>query len=286
MFYEYPSATLRVMSPRKLPLTPTVITDKNGKVTTVHKRDKEQSSDSKFPAPALSDSVETASPSLVRVMAMVSKRERESDQPPLRDRKSLAKLHGLMLRAKRRDSDLNDDLTIQQQGTLARLDNHQTEVLISAYGKEGFPLACSLMYGTVSLGQLCGFAALYEPDLLMSGDWGGTDIEKARNHLDRYVGVYALLRKQLGLNHDSYSDMSKEDEESLKRIRRFMLLYGALCDLGQKGKMDQGLVDYMLDGRNDARSAVTVIRETGSTDLSSIRGIVEGASKPVAEGWL
>lgn len=275
------------MSPRKLPLTPTVITDKNGKVTTVHKRDREQVSDAKFPAPALLDSVETASPSLARIMAMVSKRERESDQPPLRDRKSLAKLHELMLRAKRRDSDLDEDLTIQQQGILARLNNHQTETLISAYEKEGFSLACSLMYGTISIGQLCGFAALYEPDMLMASDWGGTDIERARNSLDRYVGAYALLRKQLGLSYDSYSDMSYEGEESLKRIRRFMSLYGALCDLGSRGrKMDQGLMDYMLDDRTDAKGVVAVIRETGNTEVPFIRGVLEGASKPVAEGWL
>jgi hypothetical protein len=46
------------------------------------------------------------------------------------------------------------------------------------------------------------------------------------------------------------------------------------------------LVEYATSGEQNIHDVASAIRDTGSNDLTVIRGVLEGVAAPVAEGWL
>jgi hypothetical protein len=267
------------MTPRNNDLKPTVITDRNGKVTTVHKKDQRAFVPSRpMPSPSIISGNQSAS--LERTLTLAAKRKCK-DGP--RNKESLEALHNLLADPE------TGEAGWQQQGFLALLDNRQTEVVIGAMSKEGFPDALNLMHNVYSTGQIVGFASLYEEDLFVPpSKAASSEVDKARINMQLWGSAHDQLRKLdlLDANYDAYSDLSTLDSSGKEQVSTFLRLYGAVKELGHKGKMPQDLIDFALSNSHDINDVVSAMRSTRSMDPIFLRGVLDGIEAPVAGGWL
>lgn len=266
------------MTPRNNDLTPTVITDRNGKVTTVHKRERASAQSRQMPSPSLTFGEQAAS--LERTLTIAGRRKCK-DGP--RNKASLETLHNLLADPE------TGEAGWQQQGFIALLDNRQTEVMIGAMPKKGFSDVLDLMHNVYSTGQIVGLASLYEEDLFIQpSQAAGSELDKARINMTLWGSAHSELRKLdvLASNYDTYSDLSTLDSSGKAQASIFLRLYGAVKELGHKGKMPQDLLDFALGNSHDIKEVVSVMRTTQSMDPIFLRGVLDGIEAPVAGGWL
>lgn len=267
------------MTPRNNDLTPTVITDRNGRVTTVHKKDQRVPAQSRsMPLPSIVSDRKSAS--LERTLTYADRRKCK-DGP--RNKESLEALHNLLADPE------TGEAGWKQQGFIGLLDNRQTEVMISAMSKKGFPDVLDLMHNVYSTGQIVGFASLYEDDMFMPPDQtASSEADKARIKVELWGSAHSQLRKLevLGPEYDTYTDMSALDSSRKARASAFLRLHAAMGELGHKNWMPQDLLEFALDDHHEIKDVVAAMRSTRSTDPMVLRGVMSGIEAPVAEGWL
>ena len=272
------NATLTCMNTRKTHLTPTVVTDKNGKTTTVHKRPPVEAKASRLPAPSM-QAASSQPASLERVLTIIAKKQED------RDLEAVVRLHGLLANPETGEADLNG------QTLLARFNNRQTDVVIKALEtqKDFLPIL-RIVYGVYSIDQAAGFAAVYEPDLFVQPSQANAPlVQRVRINHETLGAASPHLRnnKLLGEQHaDYYKDLSRYSDEELAPVKSFLRLYGAMAALGRKGNPPKELIEFALHGGHDIKNIVAAIGEKGITDPVALRGVLEGAAAPVAEGWL
>jgi hypothetical protein len=274
-------AILISMSTSKPPLTPTVITDRNGRVTTVHKKESRiATSKRQLPAPDLG--MDGRSSSLERLMALADRHA--ALKGITRDKDQMAKLHDLLADPATGRAD------VRWQALIGRFDDIQTKAVITALeSKEGFKPVMEEMDQRFSAGQIAGFAAVYDPDIFAPSELSDApEHDKVQISIERYSKAYHHLRRSelLGGEYDSYGDMAKNDPEKLRVVESYYRLYSALNDAGHLGMVPKELVEYATSGEQNIHDVASAIRDTGSNDLTVIRGVLEGVAAPVAEGWL
>jgi hypothetical protein len=268
------------MTPREANLTATVITDRNGKVTTVHKKD--QTTPALYrpiPSPVLRGGNQAAS--LERTLALA---ERRSGRYGSRNLEGIEQLHSLLA-----DQETGE-ASIAEQALISLLDDRQTEVMIeAAQTKEGFLPALRLMHGRLSTGQIAGFAALYEKDMFVPpSQESDPETKKASTNMELWAASYEHLKRHspLGEEYETYTDLSRLDTSGRARAKSFFRLCGVMNEIGHTKKFPQSLVDFTLDGDYDIKEVVSAMRSTKSIDPIVLRGVIEGIEAPVAEGWL
>lgn len=233
-----------------------------------------------LPAPDLKQ--DGQSYSLERVSTLLSKRERISGVR--RDRANVTKLHDMLADPETGEADL------RWQVLIPRLDNGQTEAVISALeSEEGFRAILEAAEKTLSTGQIAGLAALYEPDMFIPPALAkAAEQEKVDLTIVKFTKGHKLLRRSelLGLEYETYTDLSKLSEDKLRLAADFYRLYSARWDNEDYGAMPKEMVKLAFHDGYDMNDVVTVVRETGSSDPAVIRGVLEGVAAPVAEGWL
>lgn len=268
------------MTSREANLTATVITDRNGKVTTVHKKEQTTPAPHRpIPSPVLRGGNQAAS--LERTLALA---ERRSGRHGLRNLKSIEKLHSLLADPK------TGEAGIAEQALISLLDNRQTEVMIeAAQTQDGFLPALKLMHGMLSTGQIAGFAALYEKDMFIPpSQEKDPEIENARINMGLWAASYEHLKRHspLGDEYETYTDLSRLDSSGRSRAKAFFRLCGVMNELEHTKKFPQDIVDFALDGGHDIKEVVSAMRATRSLDPIVLRGVIAGIQAPVAEGWL
>jgi len=277
------------MTARDTNLTPTVITDRNGKVTTVHKRLNERSKTAKaLPSPT-TQKLASSSSSLERVLTILS-----SPHLPYRSRnlESAKKIHALLANKE------SGEVDVTGQSLIVRLKDHQADAVLEALAtQEDFASIITAMHGSYSVGQIAGFASVYEPDLFVPPSRADASDEEKRTLNMRLFGTgYALLKRNQLLGprsdiyddltrSDIYDDLSSQDAEGRKLVQSFFMLWSVIDEIGRT-KMPPELVDFSMQGDHDIKAVVAAIRATGSVDPVVIRGVINGMESSVAEGWL
>lgn len=260
-------------------LTPTVITDRNGKITTVHKKTDGMSRASAMPPPALS----IRPRSLDRVLEAFHRRSANSTvELPSED--ELATLHSLMAAGAK-----GGEITSYKQIFLSLIGSRgrdKVTALIDAYRKEGFKQLFNATHESYSAGQLVGIASLYEPEFFCN-DSATNSGAKTEARTRGYVMLFHAIRECEHLEQVDPNNLTETSPDTFKQVKSYAHLFAACRDVDNSLRnVDGELVKYALSDGVSAEEVAGIIRENRTVDVVTIRGIIEGVPKAVAQGWL
>lgn len=263
------------MSNRKSSLTPTVITDRNGRITTVHKKDDASPAPLKrLPPPT---GLNKISASLERTLTLAKRRPGEP-----RNIGDLYRVHALLA-----DQETGES-SIREQAFIALLDNRQTKVMVDALSKDGLAEIVRGMFDYLSTGQIVSFSCVYEPDLFSSFYEGKPDSKKSRIINKIWNDTHTNMRQYHALDNgmEANSDLSLLPPDKMLRSKAFIRLFLTMRKEGHTGRIPDEVVEFAISGECDIDDIAAVFKKTKILDPAFLRGVINGAENAVAQGWL
>lgn len=263
-------------------LTPTVISDKNGKITTVHKKADSGSSETAkgIPAPAIqqvpsaplpSIEVETYDP--VDGKRFFDLMEAASKRPLGQDKVVFA------VQANNRQRKLFADLLERNDGFW--------EILSAATSSSVSPRNKHNPDGIESI------ALVYDKNVYVNfpNHPKATKAQKAKLRLNSYhdalTDAYRIKAIEgVATRKDSFR-LGELSEETVDQVRAYVKFHSAVQDVFPDRDLLIGeLFGITLQGEHTADEVLSVVQAHRTTDVNSVLGVLNGSAPAVSKGWL
>ena len=270
-------------------LTPTVVTDKNGKITTVHKKLGSVSpSAASIPAPWVSP-VKRSAPTSATAAAPV-REERDSELS--------GRLYALMEKANGRAMGMNKFVFA------VRANNRQMKVFVDLLERdEGFWDIINA--GTSSSlsdrdrpyeDELESIALIYDKDAFPAPPEMKRKAQKQFYKLNSYRDILQDARREPAIkgvaDRKSTIRLGELPEDTVNEVRSYVRLATVVRELFPETvrRYDNEplgeLLEVALHGEHSVDEVITVVKEHHTRDATVVRGILNGSTPAVAEGWL
>lgn len=268
-------------------LTPTVVTDRNGKITTVHKKvDAAAPRAKSIPAPQ--------SPSAAKQPVRAVTPEREK-----RDAELSGRLYSLMEKANGRPLGMNKFVFA------VRANNRQMKVFADLLERdEGFwDIINAATSSSLSdrdrpyEDELESIALIYDKESLKAPPEFAKRKAAARHYrMSAYRDILQEARVEPAIKgiteRKQTIRLGEMPEETVNEVRAFVRLASVVRQefpdtVRRYDNAPMGdLLDLALHSEHSVDDVIHVVREHHTHDANVVRGILDGASPSVAEGWL
>lgn len=262
-------------------LTPTVVADKNGKITTVHKKlDTSSASTSKaLPAPALQQPKPAVEPVEIETY----------------DESEGKRLFALMEEANKRPLGMDKWVFVVQA------DNKQMKLFADMLEKnEGFwdiisaATASSLpARERPGINELESIALVYDKDAYLEFPHvpKATKANKARLRLNSYrdalMDGYRVKAIKGVTSRKEAVNLGALPDETVNEVRSYVKFHSVIQDIFPTQDLKIGeLFGLTLQGEHSADEVLSVVQEHHTTDINTVLGVLNGSSPAVAKGWL
>lgn len=262
-------------------LTPTVIADKNGKITTVHKKlDTGSSATSKaLPAPAMQQPKPAVDPVEIEVY----------------DESEGKRLFALMEAANKRPLGMDKFVFAVQA------DNKQMKLFADLLEKdEGFwEIIAAATASSLSardrpgVNELESIALVYDKDAYFEFPHQpkARKAQKAHLHMSAYrdalIDAYRVKAIEGVTSRKEAVNLGSLPDETVDEVRAYVKFHSAVQDIFPKEDLLIGeLFGLTLQGTHSADEVLSVVQEHHTTDINAVLGVLNGSSPAVAKGWL
>lgn len=270
-------------------LTPTVVTDKNGKTTTVHKKLGGISpSAASIPAP-WSSPVKRSAPASATTAAPV-REERDSELS--------GRLYALMEKANGRAMGMNKFVFA------VRANNRQMKLFADLLERdEGFwDIINAATSSSLSdrdrpyEDELESIALIYNKDAFPAPADMKRKAHKQHNKLASYRDILQDARREPAIkgvaDRKSTIRLGEMPEETVREVREYARLASVVRELFPETvrRFDNeplgDLLEVALHSEHSVDDVIKVVREHHTRDANTVLGILNGSTPSVAEGWL
>jgi len=258
-------------------LTPTVVTDKNGRTTTVHKKLATAPTTAKtLPAPTIT--APKAAPAKIET----------------RDTEISARLFTLMEAANGRDIGMNKFVFA------ARSNNRQMKLYVDLLERnDGFwdiiNAATSNGMGSrqPSKSEVESIALIYDKDSYTRFPNEPKAGKARKQHLklagyrDALAGAYREPAIKGIKTHKESIRLADLPAETVHEVREYAKILSVVKEvLPEEERSFSDLLDVALHGEHSVDDVINVIREHHTVDANVVLGVLNGSSPAVAQGWL
>jgi hypothetical protein len=262
-------------------LTPTVVADKNGKITTVHKKlDTNDTATSKtLPAPVLQQPAAAAAPVEIetyddsegkRLFALM---EAANKQPLGMDKWVFA------VQANNKQMKLFADLLEKDEGFWEII----AAATSSSLSSRDRP----------SIDEMESIALIYDKDAYTEFPHmpKARKAQKARLRLAAYrdalIDAYRIKAIQGVTTRREAFNLGALPDETVDEVRAYVKFHSAIQDIFPKNDLLIGeLFGVVLRGEHSPDEVLSVVQEHHTVDVNTVLGVLNGSSPAVAKGWL
>jgi hypothetical protein len=262
-------------------LTPTVVADKNGKITTVHKKlDTTSSATSNtLPSPVLQQPNTVADPLEIE----------EYDQSEGK------RLFALMEAANKRE------LGMDKWVFAVQADNKQMKLFaVLLEHDDGFWDIISAATSSSlsnrdrpSINEMESIALVYDKDAYTEFPNTPKARKAQKNQLrlaayrDALMDSYRVQAIQGVTSRKEAVRLGELPEETVDEVRAYVKFHSAIQDIFPKEDLLIGeLFAVALHGEHSPDEVLSVVQEHHTTDVNTVLGVLNGSSPAVAKGWL
>lgn len=262
-------------------LTPTVVADKNGKITTVHK---------KLDASSSATSKTLPSPAIQQPKAVVAPVEIETY-----DESEGKRLFALMEAANKRELGMDKWVFVVQA------DNKQMKLFADVLEQnDGFwDIIAAATSSSLSnrdrpsIDEMESIALIYDKDAYVDFPNVPKVRKAAKNHLrlaayrDALMDAYVAKAIKGVTTRKEAVRLGELPEETVDEVRAYVKFHSAIQDIFPKEDLRIGeLFGVALHGEHSFDEVLSVVQEHHTTNVNTVLGVLNGSSPAVAKGWL